>query len=105
MKPKAIDHLGPDHLRIRWEDDRIGDYRARTLRLACPCAGCVEEWTGRPLLDPVKVSPFLTLVGVDLVGRYALSFTFSDGHHTGIFNWELLRRLGESAPDGLAANP
>jgi DUF971 family protein len=29
----------------------------------------------------------------DLVGNYALSFGFSDGHGTGIFSFEALRKL------------
>ena len=94
VKPVAVDHLGPDHLRIKWDDGQTCDYRARQLRLACPCAGCIDEWNGRPLLEPAKVSPFLTVMAVEVVGRYALNFTFSDGHHTGIFSWDVLRRLG-----------
>lgn len=97
MKPTAVDHVGPDHLHVRWDDGGESDYRARQLRLACPCAGCVEEWTGRALLDPSKIPPSLTLLAVELVGRYALNFTFSDGHHTGIFSWALLRGLADAA--------
>jgi len=99
VQPVAVDHLGPDRLRIRWPD-KEHDFAARELRLACPCAGCIEEWTGRALLDPARVPLYLTLLGVEPVGRYALSFTFSDGHHTGIFSWELLRRLADAAPPG-----
>lgn len=97
MKPVAVDHVGPDHLRIRWQDGRDSDYRARQLRLACPCAACIEEWTGRALLDPQQVPLFLTILAVEPVGRYALNFTFSDGHHTGIFSWEMLRKLADAA--------
>ncbi|MEZ5967382.1 MAG: DUF971 domain-containing protein [Planctomycetota bacterium] len=97
MQPKAIDLVGPDRLRIRWQDGVESDYRARDLRLACPCAACVEEWTGRALLDPRQVAEALTLMAVEPVGRYALNFTFSDGHHTGIFSWDLLRQLSDRA--------
>lgn len=100
VRPVAVDHVGPDHLRIRWADGREDDYRARQLRLACPCAGCVEEWTGRALLAPTSVPLYLTVLAVEPVGRYALTFTFSDGHHTGIFSWELLRRLAEAESEG-----
>jgi DUF971 family protein len=97
-KPRAIDRVGPDIIRITWSDGVVSEYQARQLRLACPCAACVEEWTGRALLDPNAVSPFLTIMVVDPVGRYALNFTFSDGHHTGIFSWERLRALAAAAP-------
>ena len=30
-----------------------------------------------------------------MVGNYAIAFTWSDGHDTGIYTWELLRRLAE----------
>ena len=66
---------------------------ARDLRLGCPCARCVDEFTGAPLLDPETVAEDLTQSGVELVGNYALSVTFSDGHRTGIFTWAALRRL------------
>ncbi len=97
-KPRAIEQVGPDHIRITWKDDVVSDYQARQLRLACPCAACVEEWTGRALLDPEAVSRFLTILAVDPVGRYALNLTFSDGHHTGIFSWERLRMLAGVGP-------
>jgi len=53
----------------------------------------VDEFTGAALLDPKTVAEDLTQSGVELVGNYALSVTFSDGHRTGIFTWAALRRL------------
>jgi DUF971 family protein len=93
MQPKRADLLGPDQLRIEWKDGSASDYSARQLRLACPCAGCVEEWTGRQILDPASVPASIQLLSAELVGRYALSFQWSDGHRTGIFSWDYLRRL------------
>ncbi|MCA3011938.1 MAG: DUF971 domain-containing protein [Myxococcaceae bacterium] len=69
---------------------------ARALRQFCPCAECVEEWTGRRTYDPDAVPADMKLVEVVPVGNYALSFTFGDLHRTGIFNWEYLRRLATS---------
>ena len=68
---------------------------ARSLRLACPCAMCVEEMSGRPLLDPATVPHDIRPVGVQLVGAYGLRVTWSDGHSTGIFPWQRLRALSE----------
>ncbi len=79
---------------IEFEWDQAGHralYGARALRLACPCAGCVEEMTGRPLLDPATVPLDVRPVAVALVGAYGLRVTWSDGHDTGIFTFERLR--------------
>jgi len=32
---------------------------------------------------------------ISIVGRYALSFRWSDGHETGIYSFRYLRELGE----------
>jgi DUF971 family protein len=42
-----------------------------------------------------KEFPGVTVTGWQNVGSYALQFTFSDGHSTGIFTWDYLRMLGE----------
>ncbi|HSJ15366.1 MAG TPA: DUF971 domain-containing protein [Longimicrobiales bacterium] len=80
-------------LRIEWADGHASEYAPRYLRLACPCAGCIEEMTGRRLLDPASVGPDIWPAAVRYVGRYALRFDFSDGHETGIYTFELLREL------------
>lgn len=89
--------IGPSadeqRLRIEWADGHVSEYVPRALRLACPCAACVEEMTGRPLLDPSRVAPDIWPRAVRYVGRYALRFDFSDGHDTGIYTFELLRSL------------
>jgi len=66
-------------------------FAARALRLACPCAGCVEEMTGRPLLDPATVPDDIRPVSAALVGGYGLQVTWSDGHGTGIYTFEWMR--------------
>jgi len=92
--PKKADLVSPFTFRIEWKDGVVSDYAARDLRLACPCASCVDEGTGRPLLDPRSVKEDIILLGAELVGRYGLSFMWSDGHKTGIFAWPRLRELG-----------
>ncbi len=66
---------------------------ARPLRLACPCAECVEEMTGQPLLDPKRVPDDIRPMQLELVGSYALRVRWSDGHATGLFTWAVLRAM------------
>lgn len=92
--PKAADLVSPFLFRITWKDGAITEHAARDLRLACPCASCIEEGSGRKLLDPASVKNDILLLAAELVGRYAMSFVWSDGHKTGIFSWPYLRQLG-----------
>ncbi|MFO1076139.1 MAG: DUF971 domain-containing protein [Planctomycetota bacterium] len=94
--PKSADLVTPFVFRIQWKDGAVHDLAARELRLQCPCASCIEEGTGRALLDPATVPQDILLLGAELVGRYGLTFTWSDFHKTGIFSWPLLYALGES---------
>ena len=92
-EPRAVDLLSPEHLRIEWKDGLVSQFEARQLRLACPCAACVEEGTGRKLLEEGRIPPDIQLLEAELVGRYALCFQWSDHHRTGIFSWSYLRAL------------
>ena len=75
-------------VRIEWNQaGHTGFYPARALRLACPCAGCVEEMTGRPLLDPATVADDVKPLALSLVGAYGLKVHWSDGHATGIYTF------------------
>ncbi len=80
-------------LTLTWRTDHIGVYPLRYLRLNCHCASCVDEWTGKPLLNPDSVPHDIGVVGLEPVGNYALRIRFSDGHDTGLFTWERLANL------------
>ncbi|MGE0553094.1 MAG: DUF971 domain-containing protein [Gemmatimonadales bacterium] len=87
-----------DGLVIRWADiDSDCVLAARAIRLACPCAECVEEMTSRPLLDPASVPSDVRPVAVSLVGAYGIRIRWSDGHGTGIYTFERLRSLSDLA--------
>jgi ATP-binding protein involved in chromosome partitioning len=83
---------------IRWTDAHVTQLRFRDLRLACPCAECVDEWTGERRLDPMKVPMDVNPLEVRGVGRYALQFIWSDGHSSGIYTYDKLRAMDPSAP-------
>jgi DUF971 family protein len=89
--PTRITKSDPTRVVIEWDDGHRTEYSASALRALCPCARCVDELTGVRLLDPGSVPGDLTQLDVRLVGNYALSLRFSDGHETGIYPFRMLR--------------
>jgi len=90
--PQRI-HRGERDVVITWDEDHLGTYPARDLRLACQCAHCVDEMTSRPLLDPATVPDDVAALQIRLVGNYAIRIDFSDGHGTGIYTYDFLAEL------------
>ena len=93
IQPVQIVEESTSELSIKWSDDRETSYRAADLRRACPCASCRDEWTGEKILDASNVPDDIDFGHISIVGRYALNFHFSDGHDTGIYSFEYLRKL------------
>jgi ATP-binding protein involved in chromosome partitioning len=87
--PQAIERRD-DGILIEWNAEHHALYPARELRLACPCAGCVEEMSGRALLNPTTVPADVRPVSLALVGAYGLRVQWSDGHGTGIYTFQRL---------------
>ena len=93
--PTKIKKVSPAELMILWADGGESHYPAPVLRRECPCAQCRDEITGARILLPVHVPDTLELRRIELVGQYALQFEWTDGHHTGIFSFDFLRKLGD----------
>lgn len=97
IEPVQIVEESDREISIRWSDDAESRFSAAYLRRACPCAGCVNEWTGEKMLDDKRIADDLTFSHTSIVGRYALNFHFSDGHDTGIYSFKYLRELPRPA--------
>jgi DUF971 family protein len=95
IEPREIMQEGDAGLRITWADEHVCHYVAAELRRACPCAQCVNEWTGQRMLKPEAISDELAIKDIAIVGRYALNFVWSDGHETGIYSFRYLREFCE----------
>lgn len=91
--------LDAESVAISWSDGRECRLGYRDLRLACACAACIEEMSGRRLLNPAKVPGDIIAVDHLQVGKYALQFLWSDGHVTGIYPFRMLRELCSDGPD------
>lgn len=93
MQPLDIRPVGSDEVLIVWEDGHRSLYALRSLRLHCRCARCVDEWTGEVLVRENLIAQNLALRSFEPVGRYGVKFRWNDGHDTGIYAFEHLRRL------------
>jgi DUF971 family protein len=92
---------GERRLRLTWSDGHVGEYDYRLLRGWCPCAFC--QGHGAQSLAFHEPPGPVDLVGIEVVGHYALCFKWSDGHGSGIYRFDLLRELcpcRECAPAG-----
>lgn len=99
--PADIQLIGSE-VAIRWDDGRESYITFATLRANSPSAEVQGErdifghhYGGEAPRDHRGVE----VTGWERVGNYAIRFDFSDGHRTGLYSYELLRRLGE-APAG-----
>ncbi len=92
----------PTHLRalreqqvfeIEWSVAPLVRIAFRDLRLLCPCAACVDEFTGERIVNPRTVPEDVSPSAMKYSGNYALKISWSDGHDTGIYTWEYLLKL------------
>jgi len=99
MRPVDIQHIGGE-LAIRWEDGRESFVRLEKLRHSCPCAGCKGEGDimGNVYKNPDKPLPpqAFQLRRIANVGGYAIQPVWGDGHASGIYSFEYLRKLADA---------
>lgn len=96
IQPRVIRRSDPTRIEIEWSNGETTVWPTAELRRQCPCAQCVDELTGVRRLDPARVQDDLVHQDVQMVGNYAIALRFSDGHHTGIYSFAMLR---ERAPE------
>lgn len=100
MRPTDIQVIGRE-VALKWDDGAEQFLPWETLRRFCPCAACMGEkdifgTTYRPPERPYGTGAF-ELAGLHPVGGYAVQPAWRDGHNTGIYSWEWLRRVADAA--------
>jgi DUF971 family protein len=116
MNQRPFETVEPVHLEwkpdgsvgIVWDDAHESVYPVVLLREQCPCATCKgthgppttlvvrQSRGGLPIVSggaAKRVEPSLEVKSVDPVGRYAMRFTWGDGHNSGIYSYRYLRSI------------
>ena len=88
-------HRDEGILELVWNAEETSRIPLRVVRQSCPCAACVDEFTGRQILDPDSVPENIVPDEVALAGNYALKVRWSDGHDTGLFTWSHLKAVAD----------
>ena len=103
MRPLDIQPIGSE-LAVKWDDGTEQFIRLENLRRACPCAGCKGEVDILGNLYKTPDKPYtpnaFQLVKISSVGGYAIQPTWADGHNTGIYSYEYLRRVAAAKTEG-----
>ena len=101
MRPLDLQPIGRE-LAIKWDDGTENFIPLEHLRRTCPCAGCQGEtdimgnvYKNPPV--PLTEKAF-ELVRITSVGGYAIQPAWADGHNTGLYSFDYLRRVAETAP-------
>ena len=89
--PLEIRRVNGRELHIVWADGHRTVLTNGFLRESCPCAACVNEFTGQRMLNPETIPPDIRAEHIELVGRYAIKVRWSDRHSTGIYTFQRLR--------------
>ena len=90
-------------LKIDWSDGHHSEYSLAYLRDECPCASCTgahgttpqkSNYSKAEPASPFKMyTPTLKMTHVEEVGHYAIRILWNDGHNTGIYSFDHLRRI------------
>ena len=99
LLPTNIQHIGSE-LAIAWNDSTESFLNIELLRRACPCAACGGEPDVLGNIERPNVSytdASFELLGWELIGGYALQPRWHDGHSTGLYSFQYLRRLAAAS--------
>jgi DUF971 family protein len=106
--PTHIEPLSPSHLHLRWSSGVSYSLPYVEIRYLCPCASCVDEHTGERTIERSQVQTTVHPQSVHLIGKYAIQFSWSDGHDTGMYHferlWEICQAHGKEIPQRTIPN-
>lgn len=85
-------HQASRVLEITYADGKSFHLPCEFLRVYSPSAEVRGHGPGQEVLQVGKKD--VNITRIEPVGNYAVQLTFSDGHDTGIYSWDLLYEYG-----------
>jgi DUF971 family protein len=99
-EPIDIDIVRDRSVTVTFDDGTVSEFPVNALRAACPCATCRGQRERGEVAWPRPGQPdTITIVDAQLSGAWGLSIDWSDGHSTGIYAWNVLRRWWQAGLD------
>ncbi len=83
-------------LELHFDDGSIFELPSEYLRVYTQSAEAVGHGPGQETLQTGKEN--VSITDIRPIGNYAIALTFSDGHNSGIYTWDLLYKLGSEFP-------
>ncbi|HEY9167356.1 MAG TPA: DUF971 domain-containing protein [Candidatus Kryptonia bacterium] len=97
MQPRQFKKINEGEVLVSWDDGKEFVIPLKYLRDRCPCASCAGEtvlWREyKPVTLPVLVPGKYELESAEVVGNYAIALGWKDGHNTGLYAFDFLRRI------------
>ncbi|MCO8129425.1 DUF971 domain-containing protein [Acidimicrobiia bacterium EGI L10123] len=98
-EPVDLEVKREEGVTIRFADGHVARIGLMELRQGCPCATCralrergEDGWPRPGAPEPLRITD------AQFHGAYALQITWNDGHRTGLYPFEALRRWSVSGP-------
>ena len=82
-----------DSLFVKFDNGYETTLTAELLRVESPSAEVQGHGSGQKTTPAGKAN--VTIAAIEPVGNYAIRISFSDGHDTGLFSWDILHDYGQ----------
>ncbi len=89
-------NVDAESVTITWTDGASTTITGDRLRSSCPCAECREHESNTRSI--IQIGNRSSIADAQLIGGYAIRFTFADGHADGLYPYGILRELGSTSP-------
>ncbi|MFZ4591848.1 MAG: gamma-butyrobetaine hydroxylase-like domain-containing protein [Ignavibacteria bacterium] len=95
--PTQLKKTENNSLSVKWNDESVTEITLTKLRDECPCVNCKGESvifeSYIPIKSHFKAAGYYEIEKIETIGNYAISIKWKDGHDTGIYSWDILRKL------------